>query len=321
MADNLTTQTTLSTVPSGTGVATDEVTYSGDTGRHIAPTSLVVISGAEGSKTATPVPAGGGVEANTLRVTIASDSTGLVSVDDNGGSLTVDGTVAVSGTVTVATHDVGSITTAVVPGTAATNLGKAEDAAHASGDVGVMALAVRQTSPANLSGAAGDYEPLQVNAGRLWASATIDAALPAGTNNIGDVDVLTVPAPLSTTGNGTAATALRVTMASDSTGIVAITGTAAVAEVRPASASLSNVAASATSVTLLASNANRKQATIYNDSTVALYAKFGATASATSFTVKIFGNGYYELPFPVYSGVIDGIWDSASGSARVTEVS
>jgi len=33
---------------------------------------------------------GGGVEATALRVTLASDSTGLVSVDDNGGSLTVD---------------------------------------------------------------------------------------------------------------------------------------------------------------------------------------------------------------------------------------
>lgn len=48
-------------------------------------------------------------------------------------------------------------------------------------------------------------------------------ALPAGTNNIGDVDVLTVPAPLNVVGNGAAATALRVTMANDSTGIVAAT--------------------------------------------------------------------------------------------------
>lgn len=47
-------------------------------------------------------------------------------------------------------------------------------------------------------------------------------ALPAGTNNIGDVDVLTVPAPLSTTGGGTEATALRVTLASDSTGLVSV---------------------------------------------------------------------------------------------------
>lgn len=49
------------------------------------------------------------------------------------------------------------------------------------------------------------------------------SSIASGTNNIGDVDVLTVPAPLSTTGNGTAATALRVTVASDSTGVIAVT--------------------------------------------------------------------------------------------------
>ena len=36
---------------------------------------------------------GTGLEATAMRVTIATDSTGLLSVDDNGGSLTVDGTV------------------------------------------------------------------------------------------------------------------------------------------------------------------------------------------------------------------------------------
>lgn len=50
----------------------------------------------------------GGVEAASLRVTIASDSTGLVSIDDNGSSLTVDGTVtanAGTGFVSVQTED------------------------------------------------------------------------------------------------------------------------------------------------------------------------------------------------------------------------
>ena len=37
---------------------------------------------------------GGGTEATAQRVTLANDSTGVLSVDDNGGSLTVDGTVA-----------------------------------------------------------------------------------------------------------------------------------------------------------------------------------------------------------------------------------
>ncbi|MCK4500086.1 hypothetical protein KAU11_06275, partial [Candidatus Babeliales bacterium] len=36
---------------------------------------------------------GGGAEATAIRITIANDSTGVVSVDDGGGTLTVDGTV------------------------------------------------------------------------------------------------------------------------------------------------------------------------------------------------------------------------------------
>lgn len=59
--------------------------------------------------------------------------------------------------------------------THATGLGKAEDTAHASGDVGVQALAVRRDSAAASSGASGDYEPLQTDAtGRLRTLATRD---------------------------------------------------------------------------------------------------------------------------------------------------
>ena len=50
--------------------------------------------------------------------------------------------------------------TSVVPGTGATNLGKAEDAAHSSGDVGVMSLAVRNDTLAALAGTEGDYAPV-----------------------------------------------------------------------------------------------------------------------------------------------------------------
>lgn len=56
----------------------------------------------------------------------------------------------------------------ITPGTAATDLGKAEDAAHTSGDTGVMALAVRKNTAAGL-GADGDYVPLIVDEnGKLW---------------------------------------------------------------------------------------------------------------------------------------------------------
>jgi hypothetical protein len=64
--------------------------------------------------------------------------------------------------------------TTVTPGTAASNLGKAEDAAHSSGDVGVMALAVRRDSGAQLAGADGDYVPLSTDEiGRLRTNTTL----------------------------------------------------------------------------------------------------------------------------------------------------
>jgi len=82
---------------------------------------------------------------------------------------------------------------------------------------------------------------------------------------------------------------------------------------------LTNVGGSASSVTLLAANANRKGATIFNDSSATLSVKFGATASATSFTVQLVSGAYYEVPYG-YTGILDGIWTSATGNARVTEV-
>ena len=88
-----------------------------------------------------------------------------------------------------------------------------------------------------------------------------------------------------------------------------------------ATATLANVAGSASSVTLLAANTGRLGAVIVNDSAATLYIKFGSTASATSFTYLLTAAGTLELPTnAVYTGIITGIWTSATGSARVTEL-
>lgn len=81
----------------------------------------------------------------------------------------------------------------------------------------------------------------------------------------------------------------------------------------------SNVASSASSVTLLAANNARLGATIFNESTQVLYVKFGTTASATDYLVQLVASAYYEVPFG-YVGRIDGIWASANGNARVVEL-
>jgi len=88
-----------------------------------------------------------------------------------------------------------------------------------------------------------------------------------------------------------------------------------------ATATLSNVSASATSVTALSSNASRESAIFYNDSTSACYLKFGTTASTTSFTYKLRAAETLIVDgTPVYTGRVDAIWDSATGSMRVTEI-
>jgi hypothetical protein len=63
-----------------------------------------------------------------------------------------------------ATNGVDVDVTRIVPGTGATNLGKAEDSGHTTGDVGVMALGVRNDADASF-GADLDYTPLSVDSG------------------------------------------------------------------------------------------------------------------------------------------------------------
>lgn len=94
--------------------------------------------------------------------------------------------------------------------------------------------------------------------------------------------------------------------------------------VQPATGVTANGPSSVTATTvdtlLLAANTARRGAAVTNDSTAALYLSLGTTtASATTYTVKIPAGGYYEVPFG-YTGQIRGIWSSANGAARLTEV-
>lgn len=113
-----------------------------------------------------------------------------------------------------------------------------------------------------------------------------------------------------------AANTPRVTHASDDPLVTKATG--------PATGTQSNVAGSASDGTILASNASRKGAAFYNDSSAILYLLLAnATSSSTLYTVQIPASGYYELPVNqggVYTGVVKGIWASATGACRVTEL-
>lgn len=101
----------------------------------------------------------------------------------NYGTTTVTGTVAVSGSVTVAQATASNLNATVVgTGTfavqstiaaVATSIAKAEDAAHADQDVGVPPLCVRDDTLNIRSGAENDYEPCHTDAsGAIYVNAT-----------------------------------------------------------------------------------------------------------------------------------------------------
>jgi hypothetical protein len=89
---------------------------------------------------------------------------------------------------------------------------------------------------------------------------------------------------------------------------------------RASVATPTNVASSASTQQLLASNVDRLGLIVFNDSSSILYLKYGATASSTSWTVRLEAGGYWEMPQPIYTGRIDVIWAAANGNARITEL-
>lgn len=152
---------------SGATIATDDVSS--------AHYQRVKVDGG-GDGASTPILAGEGVKASALRVVLPTDAGDVKVTLDSEAVVLGAGSAAIGKLAANSGVDVGDVDVltcgAISPGTAAANLGKAEDAAHSSGDVGVMALAIRDDTIGAFSGAEGDYEPLHTDAsGRLYVNA------------------------------------------------------------------------------------------------------------------------------------------------------
>jgi hypothetical protein len=103
---------------------------------------------------------------------------------------------------------------------------------------------------------------------------------------------------------------------------VDIAGVSSSLPVTPIKSTLTTVTrvSSSTSNTVLASGyANRLGLSVHNDSAQDLYLKLGASAGATSWTIKMAAQGYFEVPAG-YTGQVDGFWAAADGYAFVTEL-
>lgn len=86
---------------------------------------------------------------------------------------------------------------------------------------------------------------------------------------------------------------------------------------------VTGVAVSGASQSLLPANPYRLGAYIYNNSSDSIYVKLGTTASISSFSFIIEAQGGYQLPMNFFRGQVDCIWENtnASGNALVTEIS
>lgn len=109
-------------------------------------------------------------------------------------------------------------------------------------------------------------------------------------------------------------------MAADgSYNVTVVGGKIVAATYEAANATTTSVAGSASSVTLLAANANRVAYSVYNDSTAILYLleDNSAAASSSNYTLQVAPGGMWIND--EYTGKVVGIWASATGNARITE--
>lgn len=134
---------------------------------------------------------GGGTETGALRVTIANNSTGVLSIDDNGGSITVDGTVAVTGTFWQATQPVSIAASVAVTGPLT--------------DTQLRATAV----PVSIASVPSHAV---TNAGTF--AVQVSSSLPTGSNTIGAVNIAAAQTLATVTTVGTVTTC---NLASDDT--------------------------------------------------------------------------------------------------------
>lgn len=129
-----------------------------------------------------PLPTGAATEAtlSTLDGKVTACNTGAVTIS----AALPAGTNAIGKLAANSGVDIGDVdVTSVIAGTGATNLGKAEDAGHSTGDTGVFALAVRKdTLTTAITNTDADYSQISVDdLGRVQTTVAPLASMVRGT--------------------------------------------------------------------------------------------------------------------------------------------
>lgn len=84
---------------------------------------------------------------------------------------------------------------------------------------------------------------------------------------------------------------------------------------RPGTVTVFPVTASQSSCVLLYANADRRQASFFNNGETLFYLKWGDACSSSSFTTIVWPQALYELPYPPPTCPITAVWASGSSPA------
>jgi len=141
------------------------------------------------------------------------------------------------------------------------------------------------------------------------------------TQNHADTDELFIEyddglGPSSTTLTGPVTVSNEVEIKNDSGSPIPVSSV----DIAPKAPTTTSVPSSASSVAILASNANRRGVAINNQSTSRLYLSFSGTATVANSFIELGAGAFILLDQQlIISSAITGIWSSANGTAQVTE--
>lgn len=296
MADNTTFQTTLASPPSGFVVATDDVG-----GVHFQKVKLDI--GGDGAS-------------------VILSSSNPLPVSDAGGSLTVDGTVAVSGLPSGSLAAITAITADYDSGGGSQDMLLVGVALPGSG--GAVAGGTF-TNPIRTDPTGTTTQPVSDGGGSITVdgSVTVGSALPSGTNNIGDVDIASIAAGDNVIGRAKITDGTTVADVFDYTNsnplavrLSDTNGDYVGADKGSATIAVNQVSVAATATQIVASRTGRRSVTVVMHGSTNIF--IGPTSGVTTSNgLLLIGTAGAAVTFE-YTGALYGI--AATGSVTVSYV-
>ena len=270
-----------------------------------------------GTNISTGTGAGG---AGIPRVTVSNDSSIIATqttasqlnativgtATDNTANVTtkVPAIVAVASTLTPAATATDMISLSVTTGTAGSGGGGLLriDHVYPVGTANTVALDVAQSG-----GLATTASPAYSN----------NNLYPLSLDGYGDLRTLGYGSVTSAAPSYSAGTPSPLSL--DTAGNLRVSGSFAVTTDKSTTGTITSPAAATSSFTVLAANASRVLASVYNATNKTLYLAMAATASTSAYTVQVAVGAYFELSL-TYTGIITGISPAGvSGNVQVTE--